>query len=397
MSGSRSDSLMETRLTGRVAGTPSIVQIEYDTAIQAVDELIHPPEVDEFLAPGFIDVQVNGFAGVDYNDPLASHEAIAQSIRRMFVTGVTRFFPTVITGSKEHMIGALRNLASAKEELGRNGIPEAKAIEAFHVEGPHISPEDGPRGAHPVEHVRPPDIEEFRRWQDAASGHIRLVTLSPEWEQAPSYISELVRSGVVASIGHTRATSEQITAAISAGATMSTHLGNGAHSTLPKTQNYIWDQLAADRLTPSFILDGIHIPSSFFMAAVRAKGVERSVLVTDAVMPAMCDPGFYKLGQVEVELRPDGRVVLRGGTRLAGSGLRMDHAIGNAIRFGNVSLREALAMATVNSARVARIAGRQKGLSPGEKADFVRFRWDDRARSLTVIETIVAGSTAYQA
>jgi N-acetylglucosamine-6-phosphate deacetylase len=103
------------------------------------------------------------------------------------------------------------------------------------------------------------------------------------------------------------------------------------------------------------------------------------------------------LGQVEVELRPDGRVVLRGGTRLAGSGLRMDHAIANAIRFGNVSLREALAMATVNSARVARIAGRQKGLSPGEKADFVRFRWDDRARSLTVIETIVAGSTAYQA
>jgi N-acetylglucosamine-6-phosphate deacetylase len=103
------------------------------------------------------------------------------------------------------------------------------------------------------------------------------------------------------------------------------------------------------------------------------------------------------LGQVDVELRSDGSVVLRGGTRLAGSGLRMDHAISNAIRLGSISLREALAMATVNPARVARIAGRQRGLSPGEKADFVRFRWDDQTRSLNVIETIVAGSTVYHA
>ncbi|MFL6350328.1 MAG: N-acetylglucosamine-6-phosphate deacetylase [Bryobacteraceae bacterium] len=397
MSGAVSNDSLKTLLPGRVAGTPSIVQIEYDTAIQAVDELIHPPDVDQFVAPGFIDLQVNGFAGVDYNDPFASHEAIAQSIRRIFMTGVTRFLPTVITGSEEYMIGALRNLTSTKEELGRNGMPESKAIEAFHVEGPHISPEDGPRGAHPVKHVRPPDIEEFKRWQDAAKGHVRLVTLSPEWEQAPSYVNELVRSGVVVSIGHTKATCVQIMDAISAGATMSTHLGNGAHSMLPKTENYIWDQLAADGLTPSFIADGIHIPSAFLIAAIRAKGVERSVLVTDAVMPAMCDPGFYRLGQVEVELRQDGRVVLRGGARLAGSSLRMDHAIGNAIRLGSVSLREALAMATINPARAARIAGRQRGLSPGDKADFVRFRWDDRARSLTVIETIAGGDSVYQA
>jgi N-acetylglucosamine-6-phosphate deacetylase len=392
-----SDNLAKKLILGRIPGTTSVVRIEYDTAIQIVDELIHPPEVDEFLASGFIDVQVNGFAGIDYNDPSSSSEAIARSIRKMFVTGVTRFFPTVITGSKEAMLRALRNLASAKEEFAHNRMPEANAMEAFHVEGPHISPEDGPRGAHPMGHVRPPDIEEFKEWQDAANGHIRVVTLSPEWEQAPSYISEVVRSGVVVSIGHTKATSAQITAAISAGATMSTHLGNGAHSTLPKTQNYIWDQLAADRLSPSFILDGIHIPSPFFTAALRAKGVERSVLVTDAVMPAMCEPGFYKLGQVDVELRKDGSVVMRGGTRLAGSGLRMDHAISNAVRLGSISLREALAMATVNPARVARIAGRQRGLSPGEKADFLRFRWDDRAQSLIVVETIVAGSTVYQA
>ena len=178
---------------------------------------------------------------------------------------------------------------------------------------------------------------------------------------------------------------------------MSTHLGNAAHPTLPKTENYIWSQLADDHLTASFIVDGIHIPPAFFRAAVRAKGVERAVLVTDAVMPAMCDPGPYKLGQVDVELRPDGSVVLRSGNRLAGSALRMDHAIGNSVRLGRLSLPEVIAMSTVNPARVGRIAGRQRGLAVGEKADFVRCKWDEHTSSVTVIETVVAGATVYNA
>lgn len=395
-----SDAGAATRRTkfciGLIPGTSSTVQLEYGTTIEAVDELIAPPETQEFVAPGFIDVQVNGFAGVDYNDPDSPHEAIAQSIRTIFTTGVTRFFPTVITGSEERMTGALRNLREAKEQMHRNGMPEAHAMEAFHVEGPHISPESGPRGAHPVEHIRPPDAEEFKRWQEAADGNVRLVTVSPEWDQTPVYVRELVRSGVVASIGHTKANADQIRAAVDAGASMSTHLGNAAHPTLPKTQNYIWEQLAENRLTASFILDGIHIPGSFFRAAVRAKGVEHAVLVTDAVMPAMCAPGPYKLGQVDVELRPNGSVTLRGGDRLAGSALRMDHAISNSMRLGAISLREALAMATANPARVARIAGRQRALSPGEKADLVRFEWNETAQSLKVVETVVAGTTVYK-
>jgi len=384
-------------VTGRATGSSAVLQVDYDIAIQAVDELLRPPETPEFLSPGFIDLQVNGFAGVDYNDPAASHESIARSVRTMFSTGVTRLFPTVITGSKERMSGALRNLAAAKESFTAQQMPEGQAIEAFHVEGPHISPEAGPRGAHPVEHIRPPDIEEFKRWQEAANGWVRLVTVSPEWDETPAYVNELVRSGVVASVGHTKATGDQMRAAIEAGATMSTHLGNAAHPTLPKTQNYIWDQLAEDRLAASFIVDGIHIPSSFFRAAVRAKGVERSVLVTDAVMPAMCEPGSYKLGQVDVELRSDGSVVMRGETRLAGSALRMDSAIGNCVRLGRLSLRDAVIMATSNPARVGRIAGRQRGLAPGEKADLVRFHWNDNSNELRVIETVVAGSTVYRA
>lgn len=382
-------------VVGRLAGSSAVLQLEYNGTLQAVDELIRGPETADLVAPGFIDVQVNGFAGVDYNDSDSTAEQIARSVRRMFATGVTRFFATVITGSEERMTGALHNLARAKEEFARNSMPEAHAMEAFHVEGPHISPEDGPRGAHPREHIRPPDFAEFQRWQEAANGNIRLVTVSPEWEQTPAYIGQLVRSGVVASIGHTKASADQIQMAIAAGATMSTHLGNAAHPTLPKTQNYIWEQLAEDKLTASFIVDGIHIPEVFFRCAVRAKGAERSVLVTDAVMPAMCEPGRYRLGQVDVELRSDGSVVMPGTMRLAGSALHMDHAIGNAVRMGRLPLRDALTMATTNAARVARVPGRQRGLLPGEKADLVRLRWDESAFRLTVMETVVSGTTVY--
>jgi N-acetylglucosamine-6-phosphate deacetylase len=383
------------RIVGRLPGSSVVLQIEYDLVLTGIDELIRPPDTSDFVAPGFIDLQVNGFAGVDYNDPSATSEQIATSIRAMFQTGVTRFFATIITGSEERMTRALKNLASAKREFLQNAMPEGDAMEAFHVEGPHISPEDGPRGAHPREHVRPPDFNEFLRWQEAADGNIRLVTVSPEWEETPAYIERLIRSGVVASIGHTRATGEQIHTAITAGATMSTHLGNAAHPRLPKTNNYIWHQLAADRLAASFIADGIHIPEAFLRSAVRAKGVERSVLVTDAVMPAMCKPGAYRLGQVEVELRDDGSVVMPGTNRLAGSALRMDHVLGNAVRMCQVGVRDAVTMATINAARAGRIAGRQRGLTTGEKADIVKFRWDDAAQRLAVLETVVSGNKVY--
>ncbi len=388
----------QRRVVGKLPSSGSIAEIRFDAAIAGVDDLIHPPPTADWISPGLIDLQVNGFAGVDYNDPSSSAEDIAASIRTMFSTGVTRFLATVITGSRERMESAIRNLAQAKQEFGRHDDPAYHALEALHIEGPHISPEDGPRGAHPLEHIRPPDFEEFKRWQDAADGSIRLITISPEWDGTPAYIERIVREGVVASIGHTKANTAQIQAAVSAGATMSTHLGNASHPQLPKTQNYIWDQLAEDKLAACFIVDGIHIPPHFFRAAIRAKGVERSVLVSDAVMPAMCAPGNYELGQVAVELLLDGSVVLRGGNRLAGSALRMDHAVANSIRFGNVSLAVALAMASTNAARVGRIAGRQRGgLTPGERADLVRFKWNTDTYTIEIIETIVSGHLVYSA
>ena len=377
-------------LRGIDVSSGSSVEVSFDRAINVVDHLIRPLNDGVFLAPGWIDLQVNGFAGVDYNSPDASHEQIAQSIRAQFACGVTRFFPTVITGSPENMAAALHHLASAKAS-----IAEGRAMEAFHLEGPYISPEDGPRGAHPARWVRPPDPGEFLRFQEAADGNIRLVTLSPEWPQATGFIEKLVEKGVVASIGHTRASASQIADAVSAGATLSTHLGNGADAVLPRHPNYLWEQLAEDRLAASFIVDGFHLPPSFLNVALRAKGLERSLLVTDAVMPAGCAPGFYKLGEVDVELHDDGSVRLSGGSRLAGSALQMDQALGNVMRTAGLSLREAITLATRNPARVGRVPSRQRGLNPGERADLVRFRLDEATGQITILETFLDGARVF--
>jgi len=344
-------------------------------------------------APGFIDLQVNGFAGVDFNHPASPHEEIARAIQAIFSTGVTRFFPTVITGDPATMLDALRNLASARDSLA-HGL----AMEAFHVEGPHISREDAPRGAHPREWVRPPDFAEFQRWQEAARGHVRLVTLAPEWPGAAQYIEQIVQAGAVAAIGHTRASAAQVHDAVSAGATLSTHLGNGAGSTT-RTEDFIAQQLAEDRLSASFIVDPYHLPGEFLRRALAAKGSTRSILVTDAVAPALCPPGPYQLGGVAVELREDGRVTLRGSQRLAGSSLRMDQAIANVMARAGVSLEDALAMATTNPVRVAGIetAGRTRPLGRADQAsadaDRVRFELVDGR--VEILETRFNGQRVF--
>jgi N-acetylglucosamine-6-phosphate deacetylase len=348
--------------------------------------------VTNYLAPGFIDLQVNGFAGVDYNSPATAHDEIERSIGALFATGVTRFYPTVITGSADDMTGAFRNLAKAKARIAHGA-----AMEGFHAEGPFISAEDGPRGAHPRHCVRAPSVEEYRRFQDAAEGNIRLMTVSPHWPGITTLIETMVQEGVVVSIGHTGADGVQIEEAVKAGATMSTHLGNGAHSEMRRHPNYLWDQMANDKLTASFITDGIHIGQNFFRVALRAKGIERSVIVTDAVMPAGCAPGDYMLGEVAVTLHPGDRVTLRGGDRLAGAALKMHDGIGRAVRLGGISLRDAVTMATTNAARVGRISGRWRGLQAGERGDLVEFDFDDATHQVTLRRVWMSGEPVYAA
>ena len=234
-----------------VDSRPIEIQVENGKIAAVVPSTEQP---SHYIAPGLIDVQVNGFAAVDYNSPDTPLDEIQRSIEVQRATGVTRLLPTVITGSNENIRGSLKNLAKAAREL-----PGKDSIQYFHVEGPWIAGEDGPRGAHPVQHVRAPSIEEFEQFQDAAEGRIRLLTIAPEWPGAMEVIEHMAKAGVTVAIGHTAATGEDIQNAIKAGATMSTRLGNGAHSTIPRHDNYINHQLAADELMAGLIVDGIHL------------------------------------------------------------------------------------------------------------------------------------------
>lgn len=305
------------------------------------------PETDSFLTAGFVDLQVNGFGGVDYNNPRVSVKSLWGSLDDMRLTGVTRCLPTVITAPPGEMIRCLEALDACKHP----------AIAGFHMEGPHISPEDGPRGAHLLGAVRPPDFGEFETWQEVTGGRVRLVTISPHWPDAPWYIEGVIEAGCAVSIGHTNATEKQIDAAIAAGATLSTHLGNGAMAVMPKFPNLLWQQLAHDGLTAGFIADGIHLEDSFLRAAIRAKGVDRSVLVTDASSPAGARAGRYHLGAQAIDLTEEGRVVLAGTDRLAGSALRLDVAVSHVMRVVGMSFEDAVRMVTVNPERAVRLEG----------------------------------------
>ena len=383
---------MSKKCSGFNALSGSYVELSFGTVIEAVDTPAGAPETGRWLAPGFVDIQVNGFNGVDFCAPGATVEEIGRAIDAILATGTTRFFPTVITGQPETMIGSIRMLTKAKRELARG-----RAMEAFHIEGPHISPTDGPRGAHPKAAVRRPSIDEFERWQEAGEGNIGLVTVSPEWDETPAYIEHVTGRGVVAAIGHMDATEAQIDAAVKAGATISTHLGNGAAASLPRHPNYLWKQMAEDRLTASLIVDGIHLGRSFMTVAMRAKGLERIVLITDAVAPAGCAPGPYKLGEVDVILHAEGKVTLTDGMRLAGSSLHMDRGVENLVRICGLSLAEAVTLATRNPARAGRVAGRQRGLEAGERADIVEFDYDPDAKRIAVKRTWLDGELVYEA
>jgi N-acetylglucosamine-6-phosphate deacetylase len=286
--------------------------------------------------PGLFDLQVNGFGGIDFNAPALTADRVAEALERMRATGVTRCLPTLITSSFERFAASARVLARMTDA----------AIAGIHMEGPYLSPEEGARGAHPRQHLAPATVDDFNRRQDAAGGRIALVTLAPEVPGALPLIEHLVASEVRAAIGHTAATTQQIRDAISAGATLATHLGNGCAQMLPRHPNAIWDLLAADAVLASLIVDGHHLPPATVKAMVRAKGPGKTMLVTDAIAAAGCAPGPYAIGGVACALGEDGRVSLPGTPYLAGSSLTLDRAIANTVCFTGLSIDEVVPMAS---------------------------------------------------
>jgi N-acetylglucosamine-6-phosphate deacetylase len=385
------------RVKGKIGADDKPVELYIDGGRFALCPEIVPSQAcdpggeDLRVAPGLIDIQINGYEGVDFNDPGTGVEQIAAVARKLWRAGVTAFCPTIITGSFDHISKCISNLVRAVDES-----PEfARAMIGIHVEGPFISPEDGPRGAHPKRHARAPDWNEFQRWQDAARGQIRILTLSPEWPDAIDFIERAAASSVVVAIGHTAAAPAQIADAARAGARLSTHLGNGSHAKIDRHPNYIWEQLANDDLWASFIVDGHHLPPSVVKCFLRSKDVARSILVTDAIAAAGRPAGKYRLGAVEVEVTPTRRVNLPGTPYLAGSVLEMPEAIAKTIQYSDATLDDALRMASANPAELLGVGSEFGSIEIGRRADLILFRWDDENATLDVAATVVNGEMVY--
>jgi N-acetylglucosamine-6-phosphate deacetylase len=344
------------------------------------------------VAPGFVDLQINGYGGVEFNDLGLTVEKVRQVALSQDAFGVTSFLATTTTDSREVLAHALATIGRAIGEL-----PEVAArIAGVHLEGPFISPDDGPRGAHPRQHVRPPDWDEFRRLQESSGGRIKLVTVSPEYDAAPQFIRQAARSGVLVAIGHTKATSDQIAAAVDAGARMSTHLGNGAHPQIRRHPNYIWDQLADDRLAASLIADGHHLPPAVVKSMIRAKTPKRVVLVSDITSMGGLPAGRYQTGLGELEVLPSGKLVPAGQPDiLAGASLPIHVCVANVMRFAGVSLASAVHMASTQPAEL--IGMHDHTLDVGVPANLVLFDlpMNEAPDRLVVHVTINAGQVAF--
>jgi len=344
-----------------------------------------------YLSAGLVDLQVNGYFGLDLNDHAVTPDRVIALTRKLFAVGVTSYQPTLITAAETSIIAAIRAIVAAR----RADRQTAEAIAGIHIEGPFISPQDGPRGAHPASQVRAPDLAELARWQAAAEGLVSMVTLSPHYAEAPDFIAAAVAQSVHIAIGHTDATPEQIHAAAAAGASLSTHLGNGAAANLPRHPNFLWAQLADDRLSASFIADGHHLPADTLIVMLRAKGHDRAVLVSDLAAPGGLAPGIYDqpIGG-RVQLWADGRLGTPGTPYLAGAALPLSACVARAAAVTGLSLADTLAMATRNPGRFLNGRG---VLAVGARADLIRFAWQHGATELKIVDTHVAGELAWQA
>lgn len=338
-------------------------------------------EAELIFGPGFCDLQCNGFAGVDFNHPQTVPEAIAGAVRAMWRHGCTLVLPTIVTQHPERLEMLFRKLVAAVAD-----DPETRrSVPGFHLEGPFISPEDGARGAHLLDAVRPPDVKLWRRVQRAAEGGIRLVTLAPELPGALPLLRLLRREAVLPAVGHTMSDAAQIRRAADAGALLSTHLGNGCPQQMHRHENPVFAQLGEDRLAASVIADGIHLPSDVVRTIARTKGAARTVLVTDAMAAAGAPPGRYTLSDLVLEVGRDHVVRQPGAPNFAGSALTMECAVANYAAMAGTTLADAWdAASTLPRALLQRAAGDEKTSASDTGTLFIKLQ----GAGLAVVATL---------
>lgn len=350
-----------------------LVNVEIENQqIQSINEVDYAPKGNLYIGPGLIDLQVNGYKSIDFNTNPISESDIEQVAKELVKLGVTSFFPTIITNSKESIIESLQSIYKAC----KNNSFLQKMIGGIHLEGPFLSKVEGARGAHPLKHIIEPNWEIFQQFQAAAGGMIKIITLAPEWENAIPFIKKCTENNVIVSIGHTNASPAQIQEAVKAGASMSTHLGNAAPLMLHRNNNLVWEQLAHDDLTTCLIADGFHLPESFLKTVIRTKK-DNTILVSDSTNFAGMPPGVYDthIGD-QVVLENSGRLYIKQQPQfLAGAAFPISHCINFLIKKKLATLSEAWSMASSNVIKL--LSQKNKNIEAATKSDLIIFELTD--------------------
>jgi N-acetylglucosamine-6-phosphate deacetylase len=377
-----------TDLTARHYQTGAWVRLSLNgdriTTVEPIEGPAAVEPTDDWIAPAFWDIQTNGRWGVSYADATLTPDQVAEIVRAQAFLGTARCCPTLITAPFESLkaaLGALDAACNRDEDIARRVL-------GIHLEGPYISHVDGYRGAHPLEDARDPNWDEFQKLQESAGGRIVLMTLAPERTEALPFIRRLVDSGVTVALGHTAADAETLRAAADAGATLSTHLGNGIVSPLPRHPNAIFEQGALDSLTASFIADGHHVDRATLRVLVRAKTPSRVILVSDHSPLAGLPTGVYGPWAVH----PSGKIVVAGTPYLAGSNQNLDTGLNFLMSAADLTAAAALDTVTTNPALL--LGRKAPTLAPGARADLIRFRLEpstEGSSRFLLISTCVLG------
>ncbi len=336
---------------------------------------------DGILVPGLIDIHIHGGAG---HDVMAQEPDALSSVERLLARhGVSSYFPTTVTAPLDVTFSALQRLAHAIEQAQHaqtNGELRARPL-GIHLEGPFLS--HGKRGVHPPENLLAPDPVIFEKFWQASRGQIRLLTIAPELPGALDVITQAVNLGVCVSVGHSDASLDSTRAAVDAGARHATHTFNAMRPLGHRDPGILAEVLTDPRVSADIIADGIHVDPTVVQLFLKAKGPDAAVLITDANAATGMPDGRYHLGPFEFEVH-EGRCLCNG--TLAGSVLTMDRAIRNVVKFAGWDLQQAVRLATLNPARVARVPTRG-ALKPGLAADLVVLSPEGEVRN-----TIIRGS-----
>ncbi|HEA21158.1 hypothetical protein LCGC14_0960030 [marine sediment metagenome] len=339
-----------------------------------------------FIAPGLIDIQINGFVGVDFSGPDLTVEGVKKATQALWEAGVTSYFPTVITSDFNRLKKNFAVLAEARKD------PEiALSIPGFHLEGPYISPIAGFRGAHLEKYIKNPDWSEFQELQRAAENGIKLITVAPELVGAIPFIRNCTNSGVIVSLGHHNGSASDVQFAVDAGARMVTHLGNGCANEIDRHLNPLWPQLSEDRIHISIIADGFHLTKEEVRTFYKVKGVENTILVSDALDLAGLPPGEYRRGERKLLLTQD-VVKLPKENVLAGATSPISKCVGVVMDFTQCSLRDAIQMASSNPARMFSLED-LGDVEQGKRADLILFTMENN--KMVVKKTYIQGQLVY--